>query len=73
MRPYLKKTHHKKRMVEWLKAQALSSNPSTKKKKWERSLLQLRDQRISSHLLERLRWETGVNEVLLGESGRKYA
>jgi hypothetical protein len=33
MRPYLKKTHHKKRMVEWLKAQALSSNPSTKKKK----------------------------------------
>jgi hypothetical protein len=33
MRSYLKKTHHKKGLVEWLKVQALSSNPSTTKKK----------------------------------------
>jgi hypothetical protein len=32
-RPYLKKTIHKKGMVEWLKVLALSSNPSTGKKK----------------------------------------
>jgi hypothetical protein len=30
-RPYLKKTHHKKGLVEWLKVQALSSNPHTVK------------------------------------------
>jgi ribosomal protein S21 len=33
MRPYLKKTHHKKGLVEWLKVQTLSSSPSTAKKK----------------------------------------
>jgi hypothetical protein len=27
------KNHHKKGLVEWLKVQALSSNPSTEKKK----------------------------------------
>jgi hypothetical protein len=32
-RPYLNKTHHKKGLVEWLKVKALSSNPSTTKKK----------------------------------------
>jgi hypothetical protein len=32
-RPYLEKTHHKKGLVEWLKVKALSSNPSTAKKK----------------------------------------
>jgi hypothetical protein len=32
MRPYLEKTHHKKRLVEWLKEKALSSNPGTAKK-----------------------------------------
>jgi hypothetical protein len=35
---YLEKTHHKKGLVEWLKAQALSSNPSTAKKANENSL-----------------------------------
>jgi hypothetical protein len=30
-RPYLKKTLHKKGLVEWLKVKALSSNPSTAK------------------------------------------
>jgi hypothetical protein len=29
----LKNTHHEKGLVEWLKVQALSSNPSTTKKK----------------------------------------
>jgi hypothetical protein len=29
MRPCLEKAHHKKRLVEWLKVKALSSNPST--------------------------------------------
>jgi hypothetical protein len=33
MRPYLKKTHYKKGLVEWFKVKALSSNPSTAKKK----------------------------------------
>jgi hypothetical protein len=33
MRPNLEKTHHKKELVEWLKVQTLSSNPSTAKKK----------------------------------------
>jgi hypothetical protein len=28
MRPCLEKAHHKKRLVEWLKVKALSSNPS---------------------------------------------
>jgi hypothetical protein len=28
-----KKSHHKKGLVEWLKVQTLSSNPSTKKNK----------------------------------------
>jgi hypothetical protein len=28
-----RKTHHKKGLVEWLKVKALSSNPSTTKKK----------------------------------------
>jgi hypothetical protein len=33
-RPYLEKTHHKKGLVvEWLKMEALSSNPSTTQKK----------------------------------------
>jgi hypothetical protein len=31
MKPYLKKTHNKKVLVEWLKVEALSSNPSTAK------------------------------------------
>jgi hypothetical protein len=35
MRPYLEKTHHKKGLVEWLKAKALSSSLSTTKKKKE--------------------------------------
>jgi hypothetical protein len=35
-RPYLKKTHHKKGLVEWLKVKALSSNTSTAKKKRKR-------------------------------------
>jgi hypothetical protein len=30
---YLRKPHHKKGLVEWLKVKALSSNPSTNKKK----------------------------------------
>jgi hypothetical protein len=34
MRPYFKKIHHtKKGLVEWLKVKALSSSPSTGKKK----------------------------------------
>jgi hypothetical protein len=33
MRPYLEKSHHKKGLAEWLKIQALSSCPSTTKKK----------------------------------------
>jgi hypothetical protein len=32
-RSYLEKTLHKKGLVEWLKVSALSSNPSTKKKR----------------------------------------
>jgi hypothetical protein len=32
-RPSLKKTHHKKGMVEWLKVLALSSSPTTTKNK----------------------------------------
>jgi hypothetical protein len=38
--PILKKTHHKKGLVEWLKVKALSSNLSTKNKVrclWETS------------------------------------
>jgi ribosomal protein S21 len=35
-RLYLKKTHHKKGLVEWLKEYSLSSNPSTAKKKKKR-------------------------------------
>jgi hypothetical protein len=31
--PILKKTHHKKGLAEWLKVKALSSSPSTAKKK----------------------------------------
>jgi hypothetical protein len=31
--PIWKKTHHKKGLVEWLTVSALSSNPSTEKKK----------------------------------------
>jgi uncharacterized protein YxeA len=30
--PYLKKTHHKKGLVEWLKVKALSSSPNSAKK-----------------------------------------
>jgi hypothetical protein len=37
MRPYLKNNHYKKRLVEWLKVKALSSNPSTGKKKKRRT------------------------------------
>jgi hypothetical protein len=33
--PILKKTHHKKGLLEWFKVQAMSSNPSTTKKKKE--------------------------------------
>jgi hypothetical protein len=33
MRLYLEKPHHKKVLVEWLKVKALSSSPSTAKKK----------------------------------------
>jgi hypothetical protein len=36
VRPYLKKTHHKNGLVEWLKVEALSSNPTTAKKKERR-------------------------------------
>jgi hypothetical protein len=32
-RSYLKNTHYKKVVVEWLKIKALSSRPSTEKKK----------------------------------------
>jgi hypothetical protein len=32
MRPYLKKTHHKKGLVEWLEVYSLSSSPGTTKK-----------------------------------------
>jgi hypothetical protein len=38
MRPYLEKTLHKKGLVEWFKVNALSSNPSTTKKKKERRI-----------------------------------
>jgi hypothetical protein len=31
MRPYLENIHHKKGLVEWLKAKALSSNSRTAK------------------------------------------
>jgi hypothetical protein len=37
--PILKKIHHKKGLVEWLKVMALSSNPSTGKKKKEEKTL----------------------------------
>jgi hypothetical protein len=33
VRPYLKKTHHKKGLVEWLKVEVLSSSPSTRGEK----------------------------------------
>jgi hypothetical protein len=33
MKSYLKKTYHKKGLVEWLNVKALSSSPSTAKKK----------------------------------------
>jgi hypothetical protein len=33
LRPYLEKSLHKEGLVEWLKVKALSSNPSTAKKK----------------------------------------
>jgi hypothetical protein len=33
VRLYLEEAHHKKGLVEWLKVEALSSNPSTTKKK----------------------------------------
>jgi hypothetical protein len=40
MRPYLEETHHKKkkkiRLMEWFKVKALSSSPSTIKKKKKR-------------------------------------
>jgi hypothetical protein len=39
VRPYLKKTHHRKGLVEWLKVKALSSNPSTAKKKKKRYVI----------------------------------
>jgi uncharacterized protein YxeA len=32
--PYLKKTHHKKGLVEWLKVKALSSSPNSAKKNY---------------------------------------
>jgi hypothetical protein len=38
VRPYLKKTHHKNVLVEWLKVKALSSNPSTAKKEKKKVL-----------------------------------
>jgi hypothetical protein len=34
LRPYLEKPFTKIGLVEWLKVKALSSNPSTTKKKW---------------------------------------
>jgi ribosomal protein S21 len=37
MRPYLKKPFTKIGLVEWLKMQALSSSPSTAKKRKERN------------------------------------
>jgi ribosomal protein S21 len=36
VKPHLKKIHHKKGLVEWLKMKALSSSPCTKKKKKKR-------------------------------------
>jgi ribosomal protein S21 len=33
----LKKTHHKKGLLEWLKVYALTSNPRTEKKKKEKA------------------------------------
>jgi hypothetical protein len=33
LKPYLEKIPHKKGLVEWLKVQALSSSPSTAKRK----------------------------------------
>jgi hypothetical protein len=38
LRPYLDKTHHKKKgeLVEWLKVKALSSNPRTAKNRMKK-------------------------------------
>jgi hypothetical protein len=33
VRTYPERTHHKKGLMEWLKVEALNSNPSTAKKK----------------------------------------
>jgi hypothetical protein len=33
LRPYFENTQHKKRLAEWLKREALNSNPSTAKNK----------------------------------------
>jgi hypothetical protein len=39
MRPYLKKNPSQKRLVGWLKVKALSSSPSTEKKRKEKSVV----------------------------------
>jgi hypothetical protein len=39
VRPYLKNTHHKIGLVEWLKLKALSSSPNTAKKKKKKPLM----------------------------------
>jgi hypothetical protein len=41
MRPYLKKTLHKKGLVEWLKVKALNSTPAPQKKKKKDDKLEL--------------------------------
>jgi hypothetical protein len=38
MRPYLKKTHYTKGLVEWLKVKVLSLSPNTEKKKIKKQL-----------------------------------
>jgi hypothetical protein len=37
VRPYPEDTHHKKGLPEWLKVKALSSSPSTRRKKKKKS------------------------------------
>jgi hypothetical protein len=41
MRPYLKKTHYTKGLVEWLKVKVLSLSPNTEKKKKKKIKKQL--------------------------------
>jgi hypothetical protein len=50
VRPYLKNTHHKKGLAEWLKVKTLSSNPSTKKKKRKKR------NELIHHIIESLKY-----------------